>query len=184
MTEAHPYAQCDFWTDREAVIRANEGRTVISMIGLLPDAPEGRWGDVSATIAALASPLSFLTHLFVDTACPSSLRLAGAKTVWFDGILSSAGYQIDSWALLPAIGVWARSPRLVDSAIRHLGAALQYWHGGKLPEKCQRASLADPEDLLRGFVPYGKLPNRRLLEAFIDRAAPMLGVTSHDAAPG
>lgn len=95
ITDRVAYAREFYWLEREAVIRANEGRHHVSMICVLPDTPQRPWGDVSAAIAAFPSSLRFLAHFFVDAACPGPVRPHGIQRVTFDGILGSAGTTID-----------------------------------------------------------------------------------------
>jgi hypothetical protein len=167
------YAREAYWREREAVIHTNRGSDRVSMICVLPDTPQRPWGDVSALIAAFPSPTRFLAYLFVDVACPGQVRPPGLPTITFDGILGSAGAFIDPWALLPAIGVWTTSPHMVHTATRHLKDAIDSWHGGSIPASFRRERLPDP-DILCGFVPYGKVPHRRLVEMFLAEVAPLL----------
>lgn len=154
-------------TARREIVAANEGSFRISLVGLLPNAPDGVWEAVSTTLAALDSPPQFLSHLCCELVLDRRSEVLGERPISLDGFLGNAGGELQPALLIPAIALWLASPDESPSVAREFVHTVELW---ELLTRRQLSThalrLGRPNDL-QAFVPWGRVPRRALGEEFV-----------------
>jgi hypothetical protein len=157
----------EYRASRRDLITANEGHHAVSVVGLLPNAPNGEWAAVSAQIASMRSPVTFLSHLFCEISGRGHILIAETP-ISLDGFLGSAHSTQDQWLLLPAMALWLLNSRAAASAAVELFRVVDLWEEllGKRwelpPSRLRLSSDLGP------FLPHARVPRRDTVETFLE----------------
>lgn len=151
--------------ERRRIVAANRGYPAISVISLLPAAPEGVWSDVSNTLASLNSPTDFLSNLFCELTSAGSLDI-GETRLTLDGFLGSAFSHQDPWLLIPAISLWIPALGAVADVAEHLLGIVGRWETlVAMPIELPSGRVPSASEL-GAFLPHGRVPRNHIAEAF------------------
>jgi hypothetical protein len=155
----------DYRRQRRQIVAANAGYTAISVIALLPEAPEGVWSVVSNTLGSFASPTEFLSHLFCELVGPGHQAIE-EPPLTLDGFLGSAFCEQDPWLLVPAVSLWIRRVEDVQGTVDDLFRIVALWEGLLASPITISPSRILPASELHAFLPYGRVPRKSLADAF------------------
>jgi hypothetical protein len=151
--------------ERRSIVAANRGFPAISVISLLPAAPEGVWSDVSSTLASLASPTEFLSNLFCELASGGHLEI-GETRLTLDGFLGSAFSHQDPWLLIPAISLWIPALGAVADVAEDLLGIVRRWEDLLAMPIELPSSRVPPASELGAFLPHARVPRKHIADAF------------------
>lgn len=160
---------------RRQIVEANDGLTWLSVPALLPNAPRGVWEQVSTSLGMMESPPSVLSHLHCELVLDPDSKVLGEPRVSLDGFLGSHGHRMHPGLLVPAIALWLRSKRDIQSAATEFVNTVVLWETLTRSEYPIRTAHLVQPDALKPFLAWGRVPRRALVNEFVTQVLARLG---------